>query len=121
MAIVPAAKPICSGFGGALDFHRHCVSPAATAMMTVSVQLNVATEIKRNTNPGEMVPVSPGSVSLRVDANTASARHTPKAVPFADCHCHAAPTRIAAPIAMIVQAYGSASFVFYEAPGALKA
>src|ERR1035441_947594 len=104
MAIVPAAKPICSGLGGVLALHRHCTSPEATATTTVSVQLNMATEIKTNTNPGEMVSSSPVSFSFRVDAKTARARHTPKAVPLADCHCLYPLTRMAIPIAIIVHA-----------------
>jgi hypothetical protein len=79
-------------------------APDATAITTVSVQLNMATEINRKTKPGDSVSVSPVSFNLRVEANSARARHTPKAIAFADCHIHAEVTRIAVPTTMMVQA-----------------
>jgi hypothetical protein len=60
--------------------------PDTAQMSTVSDQLMFATATSRNTNPGEMVPVKPGSFTLNVDAMAAKERQNRNASVSVDCH-----------------------------------
>ena len=72
----PEATPPAIAMAAVSDATDIVRNPKMAAMITVSDQLRVVTETRRNRNAGEMVPVNLGNFILKVAAKEASPRHT---------------------------------------------
>src|SRR5579871_350288 len=86
MAIVSAAtlNSTCTTFGRVFVLQTHCVTVATAPSASVSEKLICATPIRINRKFSDIVPVSPGNRTFRVDATSASVRYIAKRSGSAD-------------------------------------
>ena len=74
IAIVRAAtlNRTCGKLGRVLFFQTHCITVATAPSASVSEKLICETPIRMNRKFSDSVPVTPGSLTLRVEAIKAS-------------------------------------------------